>query len=148
MKCVSKYEDSTDIGTGGDAVTFTVDPHGDIKGRGMSGMANLLGVYVRFLAAAGDGDSRQSTDTIITVSRGRSDGSDTEDTAVTNRGDWNTQIDIEDRSAAGTVYDYSFIANSPIPWSEDETLIVGLAKDLTTAAVVAQVTTVWVFGRL
>ena len=102
MKSVTKYEASTDIGTGGAAVTFTINPHANIKGRKMHGMPNLVGVYVRFLAAAGDGDSRQSTDTIITVSRGRADVSDSVGTAVTNRGDWNTQLDIDDRSAAET----------------------------------------------
>lgn len=148
MKAVTKFEASTNIGTGGAAVTFTISPDSNIKGRKMGGMASLVGVYVRFLATAGDGDSRQSTDTIITVSRGRADETDVTGTAFTNRGDWNTQIDIDDRSAAGTAYDYSFIPTSPIPWSEDETLIVTLAKDLTTPAVVAQVSTVWAFGRL
>ncbi|MCP4642922.1 MAG: hypothetical protein GY851_20925, partial [bacterium] len=127
MKCVSKYETATDMGTGGAALTFTINPHSDIKSRTMDGTPSLVGVYIRFIATAGDGDSTQSTDTIITVSRARTDESDVTGTAFTNRGDWNTQLDIDDRSAAGTAYDYSFIPNSPIRWSEDESLQIKLA---------------------
>lgn len=149
MRCVTIYETATDIGTGGSATTFTINPHANIKSRKVGGIPHLVSVSARFIATVGDGDSRQSTDTIITVSRTRTDTSDVTGTAVTNRGDWNTILEYEDRTAATGVgtndSDYDYIASSPIPWSEDESLTVGFAKDTLTAAVVVCVSTKWLF---
>ena len=130
--CVVRQETITNVGTGGAAASFSINPRSAamVGGKAPGGVPHLRQVCCGFHTAV-DGSTPVSYINTLTV------------TQVDTNTLYDVTLDTENRTGGTSSADYVFDCDIPI--AEGESITVAVGKDTVTAAVYAVVKTKWEF---